>query len=189
MTVERDPELQALLDKQAIREVVLRYCRGVDRHDRDLVRDCYWPDAVDEHGSFTGTRDEYLTWLFDRMLTRYSMTMHFVGNILVEVEGARATSEAYGVSWHRGLADHAAPERGGDDLMSAFRYVDQMERRDLGGSGGVWRIARRTCTLEWARVNERAGWWDAPPAHRRGVRDRTDPVYWPWGRHFPWPLD
>jgi hypothetical protein len=144
MTVERDPELQALLDKQAIREVVLRYCRGVDRHDRDLVRDCYWPDAVDEHGSFTGTRDEYLTWLFDRMLTRYSMTMHFVGNILVEVEGARATSEAYGVSWHRGLADHAAPERGGDDLMSAFRYVDQMERRDLGGSGGVWRIARRT---------------------------------------------
>jgi hypothetical protein len=175
----RDPEVQALLDKQAIHEVVLRYCRGVDRVDRDLVRDCYWPEAVDEHGSFTGTRDEYLAWLFDRMLPRYSMTMHFVGNVLVEVDGDHATSETYGVSWHRGL-----PERMGDDLMSAFRYVDQMEKRD-----GQWRIMRRTCTLEWCRVNERAGWWDAPPEHRRGVRDRTDPVYWPWGQSFPWPLD
>jgi hypothetical protein len=73
--------------------------------------------------------------------------------------------------------------------MSAFRYVDQMQQRDVDGSGVQWRIARRTCTLEWARVNERAGWWDAPPAHRRGVRDRTDPVYWPWGQSLPWPMD
>ena len=82
----RDPEVQVLLDKQAIHEVVLRYCRGVDRCDRDLVRDCYWPEAIDEHGSFTGTRDEYLEWLFGRMLPRYSMTMHFIGNVLVEVD-------------------------------------------------------------------------------------------------------
>jgi hypothetical protein len=173
----RDPELQVLLDKQSIREIVLRYCRGIDRLDRELVRDCYWPDAIDEHGSFTGTRDEYITWVFDRMLPRYSMTMHFVGNQLVEVDGDRAKSETYGVSWHRYV-----PEREGDDLLSAFRYVDDFERR-----GDEWRIARRTCTLEWTRVNERAGWWDAPPTHRRGMRDRTDPVYWKWGEHRPWP--
>jgi hypothetical protein len=180
LSAGRDPEVQALLDKQAIHEVVLRYCRGVDRCDRDLVRDCYWPEAVDEHGSFTGTRDEYLEWLFERMLPRYSMTMHFVGNVLVEVDGDRGRSEAYGVSWHR-----LVPERQGDDLVSSFRYIDDMERRTVDGVA-QWRIARRTCTLEWCRVNERAGWWDAPPAHRRGVRDRTDPVYWSWGEHAPW---
>jgi hypothetical protein len=179
----RDREVQALLDKQAIREVVLRYCRGVDRCDRDLVRDCYWPDAIDEHGSFIGTRDEYLEWLFGRMLPRYTMTMHFVGNVLVEVDGDRARSEAYGVSWHR-----LAPERESDDLVSAFRYVDDMERRTVDGSA-QWRIARRTCTLEWCQVAERDRWWDAPPAHRRGVRDRTDPVYWAWGEHVPWSAD
>jgi hypothetical protein len=167
--MSRDPELQALLDKQAIREVVLRYCRGVDRGDREQVRDCYWPDATDEHGSFSGTRDEYVAWLFDRMLPRYSMTMHFVGNQLVEVDGDVARSETYGVAWHRGLPDDAR-----DDFASGFRYVDDLARRD-----GVWRIARRTCTLEWTRVNDRAGWWEAPVTHRRGTRDHTDPVYWP----------
>jgi len=28
---ERDPEIQALLDKQAIYEVMTRYCRGLER--------------------------------------------------------------------------------------------------------------------------------------------------------------
>ncbi|HEV8298175.1 MAG TPA: nuclear transport factor 2 family protein [Acidimicrobiales bacterium] len=172
----RDPEVQALLDKQAIREVVLRYCRGVDRHDRDLVRDCYWADATDEHGSFSGTRDEYVAWIFDRVLPRYTMTFHFVGNVLVEVDGDRARSESYGVSWHR--VESTKPEH---NLQSAFRYVDDFERRE-----GEWRIARRTCTLEWCRVNDPAGWWDAPLTHRRGVRDRTDPVYWKWGDFEPW---
>ena len=32
-----DDQLQTLLDKQAIHEVVLRYCRGVDRLDMPLV--------------------------------------------------------------------------------------------------------------------------------------------------------
>jgi hypothetical protein len=174
----RDPELQALLDKQAIHEVVLRYCRGIDRLDRDMVRDCYWPDAIDEHGSFTGTRDEYVTWVFDRMLPRYRFTVHFIGNVLVELDASspdRARSEAYGMSFHRGL-----PEHDGDDLQGAFRYVDDFERRD-----GTWRITRRTCTLEFTRINRRGDWWDAPPTHRRGARDRTDPVYWPWGEHHP----
>jgi hypothetical protein len=178
VSVQRDPALQELLDKQAVREVVLRYCRGIDRLDRELVRGCYWPDAIDEHGSFTGTRDEYVAWVFDRVLPRYSMTMHFVGNVLVDVDvdGDRARSEAYGLSWHR--VESSKPEH---NLHSGFRYVDDFERRD-----GEWRIARRTCTLEWTRVNDPALWWDAPPTHRRGVRDRSDPVYWAWGRYVPW---
>ncbi|WP_221890845.1 nuclear transport factor 2 family protein [Microbispora sp. KK1-11] len=34
-------------DQQEIHEVVLRYCRGVDRLDMDLVRSAYHPDAID----------------------------------------------------------------------------------------------------------------------------------------------
>jgi hypothetical protein len=33
---ERDPELQALLDRQAIHDVLMRYSRGLDRHDRKV---------------------------------------------------------------------------------------------------------------------------------------------------------
>ena len=172
----RDPEVQQLLDKQAITEVVLRYCRGIDRCDRELVRGCYWPDAIDEHGSFTGTRDEYVAWVFDRILPRYLMTMHFVGNVLIDVEGDHARSESYGLSWHRVESDR--PEL---NLHVGFRYVDDFERRD-----GQWRIARRTCALEWTRLNDPALWWEAPASHRRGRRDDSDPVYWKWGEYVPW---
>jgi len=175
-TPARDPEVQVLLDKQAIGEVVLRYCRGIDRLDREMVRDCYWPEAIDEHGSFVGDRDQYVAWVFDRMLPRYEFTTHFVGNQLVEVDGDRARSETYGVSSHRSVHDD------GLDLTTAFRYVDDFERR-----GGQWRIARRTCTLEWTQAVERSSWFDASPKHRRGTRDRNDPVYWSWGEHRPLP--
>ena len=42
-----DSQLQELLDKQALYEVVARYCRGVDRADEELVRSAYHPDAIE----------------------------------------------------------------------------------------------------------------------------------------------
>ena len=173
----RDPALQRLLDTQAIHDVVLRYCRGIDRVDRELVRDCYWPDATDEHGSFMGTRDEYVAWVFDRLLPRYSMTMHFMGNVLIEVDphGALARAETYGIAYHRVPSDEVT-----HNLRTGFRYVDDFACRD-----GQWRIARRICTLEWTLHTDPERWWDAPESHRRGVRDRTDPVYWPLGGDAP----
>jgi hypothetical protein len=170
-----DPALAELLDKQAIHEVVLRYCRGIDRVDRELVRDCYWPEATDEHGSFLGTRDEYVTWVFDRMLPRYQVTMHVLGNVLVEVHGDVAKCETYGIALHRALDvrpdGRPRPEH---DFQTGFRYVDDFARRD-----GEWRIARRICTFEWTLRTGPEAWFDPPPEHRRGARGRTDPVYWP----------
>ena len=40
-------------DREAIRECLYRYCRGVDRLDADMVRSAYWPDVVDTHLEFT----------------------------------------------------------------------------------------------------------------------------------------
>src|SRR5690606_8703026 len=42
--------LQAALDREAIHTVLMRYCRGVDRLDRDLIASVYHPDAYDHHG-------------------------------------------------------------------------------------------------------------------------------------------
>ena len=98
-----DPRMQALLDKQEIREVVLRYCRGVDRMDRELVRSCYHADATDEHGSFRGGVEAYLDFAW-KLLPRYDATMHFVGNVLVELHGDQRAL--------RGLL-HRPPPQGG----------------------------------------------------------------------------
>lgn len=175
----RDHAIDVLLATQAITDVVHRYCRGVDRLDRELVRSCYWPEATDEHGSFSGTRDEYLAWLFDRMLPRFEFTMHRVTNVLVDrvdLDAGTAKCESYGVARH-----HQPSEKIEANLTTGFRYVDDFERRD-----GQWRIARRICPVEWVQINQPDSWFEAGPRHRRGRRDETDPVYWTRDQYIPW---
>jgi hypothetical protein len=164
-----DPEVQALLDRQAIRDVVLRYCRGIDRLDLELVRACYHPDATDDHGTFRGTRDEYVAWV-GTVLRRFSGTMHLVGNQLVELAGDVARSETYGVAYHHG----DPPDDHRCNFTTGFRYVDRFERRD-----GEWRIATRVAVREWTHTVTAEQQLIIPPERegRRGQRDRTDAVY------------
>lgn len=157
-------------DKLNIAEVVLRYCRGVDRLDLELVRSCYHDSGIDHHTGFDGDADSYVAWLA-KGLPRFSGTMHLVANQLIEVAGDRARSETYGNAHHWG-------EPASDptlNFVSGFRYVDDMERR-----GGEWKIAERWAVREWTRsippdtVRPKEG--DGPTS----CRDRTDPVYQGW---------
>jgi hypothetical protein len=167
-----NPELQGLIDDRAIRDVILRYCRGVDRMDRELVRSCYHDGATDSHGSFEGSVDDYLEWVW-KVLGRYSMTQHFVANCLVELlDDQRATVETYGVALHRSDEHPDDPTR---NLVTGFRFVDRFELRD-----SEWRIIRRVGVTEWSRVERPADRWSFPAAFVTGRRDRTDPVYEVW---------
>ncbi len=162
-----DDQVQSLLDKQAVLEVVLRYCRGVDRLDLALVRSCYHPDGVDHHTGFTGSADDYVAWI-DVGLRRFAGTMHLIGNHLCELAGDTAYAETYGTAHHWGepLEDPAR------NFTSAFRYVDRFERR-----AGDWRIAERFAVREWTRAVPaevvRAKEGEGPVARR----DRSDPAY------------
>lgn len=165
-----DPDPAALvdlIDKQAIHEVVLTYCRGIDRLDEALVRSCYHPDATDTHGSFHGSVDQFLEWAF-RLIGRYEATMHLLGNHLCTISGDAAVAETYGVSHHHS-AD-ADPRR---NLTVGFRYLDRFERRD----GGPWLIARRIATSEWVSAPVEGSRWPVPDSDVRGRRGPEDPLY------------
>ena len=161
-----------LVAQQEIRDVLIRYTRGVDRRDDDLVRSCYWPGAHDDHGAFQGTVEEFVDWL--QVLDHYDSTMHLIGNQLVEIDGDTAHAESYCVAYHRRSARGGEP---GHDLVLGLRYIDRLERRPA--SQGEWRIADRKCAFDWSRHDPITAEWDFPPEALRGRRDRADPVYRP----------
>jgi hypothetical protein len=160
--------LGQLADKQAIREVVLRYCRGIDRLDMELVRSCYHPDGVDHHTGFTGARDDYVRWV-GTQLQQLELTQHVMANQLIELDGDLARSETYGTAYHLARPGGEGPA----SFTTGFRYVDRFERRD-----GEWRIAERFAVREWIRdeVHQRLA---EPGAGPPGARDRSDPIYQP----------
>jgi hypothetical protein len=171
-----DPRVSALLDKQEIEEVVLRYCRGIDRRDFDLVRACYHADAQDHHGSFSGSVEEYIAWV-DKLTARYRWSMHLIANVLVDLavpppisqneSVPAAACETYGVSFHR--SDDPKPHM---NLATGFRYLDRFEKRE-----GVWKIAERTAVGEWSMKIPRDAWWEIPEDHLSGRRDSEDALY------------
>jgi hypothetical protein len=161
-----DAAVQNLLDERDIRRVIYDYARGIDRMDLELVRGCYWPEATDVHGPFTGTRDEFISWV-GPLLQRQTMTMHHLANVLIDVRGDDADVETYGVAYHSG-------GKTGDlrwNYAAGFRYVDRFQRRD-----GQWRIGDRVTVVEWVTP------WDRDEDRTkvfgdRARRDRSDPVY------------
>ena len=57
-TTWKAPTADTLLDREAIREAMGRYCRGIDRLDVDLIRSAYHEDAFDDHGPFKNTQKQ-----------------------------------------------------------------------------------------------------------------------------------
>lgn len=164
--------LDNLCSQQAIRDVLHRYCRGIDRLDQDLVRRCYHHDATDEHGSFSGGVEDYLQWCW-KLLRRYDRTMHYLTNILIEIDGDNAQAESYGVALHEG-----DPEYQERNLSVGFRFIDVFERRE-----GEWKILKRVATTEWTQINTPESRFTISDALRRGQRGREDALYDAWKKN------
>ena len=78
--------LDALLAKDAIRDVLADLARGTDRLDGALIRACYHPDGHDDHNAFRGGPAEFADWVLAN-LPHFTATMHFVGNVRIDVRG------------------------------------------------------------------------------------------------------
>jgi len=168
-----DAEVRALLDKQAIAEVLMRYSRAVDRGDEALLRGCYHDDAVEDHGgSFLGPASDYIEAIKPALHSDRLMT-HTVTNVLVELTGAdTALSECYYLSFAR----YPAAEPPFETLTLA-RAIDRFERRD-----GTWRIANRKLRWEWNREQPIAETWARggigdPAILLHGGKKPNDPLY------------
>jgi len=141
MTTSTSRILSELADREAIRECLCRYARGVDRLDADMVRSAYWPDCIDNHTGFTGNAEEFIAWAFPIMRTM-DQTQHTIGNILMTIRGPHADVESYFHGFHR----ITLPNGGKSDVIGAGRYLDRFEKR-----GEEWKILERTVITDWFR--------------------------------------
>lgn len=152
-------ELRELLDKQALYELVIRYCRAVDRADAELFLSCYHPDAHDDHGKFKGSPAGFLAHLKQGTMDPLTgPVQHSISNAIFDIRGDIAYGEAYFQT------RSVSPD--GQALASFGRYVDRFERRN-----GEWRIALRRCILEHARPG-----FDKSD-FVRSLRNSRDPSY------------
>ena len=133
--------LQALVDKEAIRDLVLLYSRAVDRKDVALLRDLYTEDATDTHGdSFDGPAEGYCDFI-EQSLPYMPYSGHHVCNHLISVEGDEGNGEVYA------LAYHLIPNRegGSEEDFMAVRYIDNYRRC----ADGKWRFSKRVVTYDF----------------------------------------
>jgi len=160
--------LQALIDKQALQELVLKYCRACDRRDFKLLRSLYHDDAIDDHGAmFCGSADEYLAWL-PGVLANFEATVHSITNALFEVRGDEAQGELYTLAYHRTAAPRAR------EVTIGGRYLDHYARR-----AGAWKFARRSLALDWCRSApvDTGAYREFAAGAPLGRTDHEDPSY------------
>jgi hypothetical protein len=135
MDTSIEKRLQEIVDRQDIVDCLLRYCRGVDRMDRDLMLSAYHSDAIDDHGMVVMGREAFVDWAFAYHHEYQYSTQHAVSNVTVEFDGDTAHVESYFTFW--------ADNRKKANQLAYGRYVDRFEKRD-----GRWAIAARVCITE-----------------------------------------
>jgi hypothetical protein len=155
--MDRADAIDRLIAKDEIVSALMRYCRGIDRRDEQLVRSVYHEDAVDEHGFGQRASGWELAARVDvsngdSFPAEWEATQHLIANILVEVDGDRAASEAYFAALIRFSHDGRRY-----DNVASGRYLDCWERR-----GGPFRIVHRNVVYDHIRTDEVLATWPGP---------------------------
>lgn len=164
-----DGETAALLremkDRQDIYDCLMRYCRGIDRLDRELLLSAYHPDAADDHGSFVGTAEGFADYAFTLHTHHQQRTQHHITNHICEIEGDVAHAESYYI--FRSLNTQPPLH-----TTASGRYLDRLERR-----GGRWAIADRICLVDIRNDHWAPTGTEGDSDYMPNLRDRTDTSY------------
>jgi hypothetical protein len=160
-----------LADRQEITDTLQRYIRGIDRHDKDLARSAFWPEARINLGTPAG-RDEYVDHE-EAALAKYASHQHHITGQTFDIQGNTAHVESY-VFFFALPRDSSTDERGratpGHAKVSektrvgSGRYIERWEKR-----GGEWKILVREYahdlsvdaeTVDYCSTRPCIGRWD-----------------------------
>jgi hypothetical protein len=156
--------LEDLLAREAIRQQLANYGRGVDRRDRDLLRAVWHPDGTLDYAFPGVTRPDQLIEALWASSEPKDVWLHPLAAVSIDVRADRAASEAYAATRaYRRLSATTVRET----LIHA-RYFDAWSRRD-----GRWAIDHRKAITDISITRE----IEATIRMSQGRPDRTDASY------------
>ncbi len=128
--------LDEISDRIQINDLLIRYTTAIDAKDYQLLDTCFTPDADVDYTTSGGTKGRYpevRKWL-EKALAPFPMTVHFISNSVVELDGDQASSKTFVIN-PMGFPND-------DGSLHIFTvgayYIDKLVRTDDG-----WRITDR----------------------------------------------
>ena len=151
-------------DRQAITDLIYRYCRAMDRMDHEQGYAIWHEDGMADYGPdiFQGTGKGFIDWVCESHKHLDAHT-HQISNIVIELDGDRAGSEAYVTATLRRESEGKHMQ-----ITAWSRYIDQWSKRD-----GRWGIDKRVTVMDFDEMREVA----PMKQHSQGSRDHADPSY------------
>ena len=154
--------IREMIVKQEIRDVLSRYCRGLDRMDKEMAYSVWHDDATAlYYDMYEGTGRGFIDWVW---VAHEAMQCHShqITNVLIQVDGEKAVSEAYVtvVLW-------TMPSDNGKqmEITARGRYLDRWSFRD-----NKWAIDHREFVTDTHTMRDLA----KAPVSDKSTRDMTD---------------
>ena len=156
--------LHEINDRQTITQLIYCYCRSVDRIDPALGHSIWNEGSIADYGDFYRGDGPGVIDLICQQHRHTLYHSHQVSNIIIELEGNHAGSEAYVTANLRVKQGEHIKQ-----MTVWSRYVDQWSRQD-----GRWGIDKRITIRDFDEVR------DVVPLSQletEGSRDYNDPSY------------
>ncbi len=147
-----DANIQLLLDRDHISQVLHTYATAIDTRDWDLLATCFTEDLEADFRDFGGRevvkgRDAWVG-IIKGTIAGLDATQHLTANHVHKIDGDTATLTAYLQALHRLDTARSDPE-----YTVGGYYTCDMVRGAADDANGGWRMRRYTLSVTWHRGN------------------------------------
>lgn len=128
-----ETQIQQIVDRQEITDILFQYCRGMDLLDMDLIAGTFTEDGLLDIGPEPRLQTRGASAIREAMtrMKRFARSSHHLSNVQISFHDAdTASSVSYILAWHE------LPDGHSGTMMGQFH--DEFLRTSRG-----WRIAKR----------------------------------------------
>ncbi|HLS82995.1 MAG TPA: nuclear transport factor 2 family protein [Steroidobacter sp.] len=126
-------DLEILIAERAIARAIYRFARAMDERDWAALDGVLVEEASADLGMGVVTGRAAIVAFIRSFLDECGPTQHLIGNLLIDVDGDRASSRCYVSDVHKGVGDKAQLT-----FSTLGEYHDSWQRRD-----GEWLMTHR----------------------------------------------